>query len=713
MGSLVGRHSNGGQADSGYRAFISYSHADRRVVEWLHGALEGYRIPSKLVGELTPLGPVPARLGKFFRDRDELPAAGDLSAELKAALKKSMFLIVVCSPAAAQSKWVNEEVRQFKLLHGKKRGDGTARVLALIADGDPGDAGGGACFPPALKFHVLPDGSISDDPAEPIAADIRPGGDGKKLALLKLVAGLTGLPLDALVQREAARRQRRAALVSGASLVLVAVMAVLTVLAVQGRREAERQRAQADGLIEYMLTDLREKLEPVGRLEVMDSVGQRALAYYAAQDLSGLDPDALGRRARALHLVGEVRDLRGDGEGALKAFREAERTTAELLARDPKNPDRMFDHAQSVFWVGQTAWAGKDWATAEAKFRRYAELADRMAATGPDDLKWIQEQAYAASNLGILFLARGDARSAEPEFRKLVLLAERLAVREPDSLDRQDMLAQANAWWADSLVEVGQLDSAREARGRELAIYSAMLVDDPRHAPAQIGLGVSQGAIAQLQMFEGDVRGAAARAAIGYESLKALLAQDPENRLWLTSALGVANLLTEALLLDGKLEQASETNRWALAGSRELVGDDTGNSSGDGLLMRARVMEIAVAYMNGEEGRARLLDAALRSDLGRVMRGSETAPLQSSWILLEAMRAADAGWTGDAEARQRQFSEVLADAADNTDPRSRSAAKALAAWQADETLAISARVGRGGEYPIHLILDPIRARTRP
>jgi hypothetical protein len=80
---------------------------------------------------------------------------------------------------------------------------------------------------------------------------------------------------------------RGAAFVTGASLVLTGVMAVLTVLAVQGRREAERQRAQADGLIEYMLTDLRKKLEPVGRLEVMDSVGQRALAYYAAQDLGG------------------------------------------------------------------------------------------------------------------------------------------------------------------------------------------------------------------------------------------------------------------------------------------------------------------------------------------------------------------------------------------------------------------------------------------
>jgi hypothetical protein len=45
-----------GRSGCGYRAFISYSHADRRVVEWLHAALEAHRVPAKLVGELTPLG---------------------------------------------------------------------------------------------------------------------------------------------------------------------------------------------------------------------------------------------------------------------------------------------------------------------------------------------------------------------------------------------------------------------------------------------------------------------------------------------------------------------------------------------------------------------------------------------------------------------------------------------------------------------------------
>jgi hypothetical protein len=61
-----------------YSAFISYSHADTPVAEWLHKALEPYRLPRALVGQESPFGPVPARLPPMFRDRDELPASADL-----------------------------------------------------------------------------------------------------------------------------------------------------------------------------------------------------------------------------------------------------------------------------------------------------------------------------------------------------------------------------------------------------------------------------------------------------------------------------------------------------------------------------------------------------------------------------------------------------------------------------------------------------------
>ncbi|MFN7176359.1 MAG: toll/interleukin-1 receptor domain-containing protein, partial [Thermaurantiacus sp.] len=228
-----------------YLAFLSYSSRDRAHAESLHRRLEGYRVPRRLVGQETGLGPVPARLYPIFRDRDELAASGDLGRDLQEALAESRFLIVLASPAAAASQWVNEEIRTFKSLHGENR------VLVLVLAGEPGasavsEHASEEAFPEALRHRVGPDGAILDIPAEPIAADARPDGDGPRLALLKLVAGLTGVRLDDLVQREAQRRARRLTVVATASIVGMFLATALALYANIQRIEAVEQREIAE-----------------------------------------------------------------------------------------------------------------------------------------------------------------------------------------------------------------------------------------------------------------------------------------------------------------------------------------------------------------------------------------------------------------------------------------------------------------------------------
>ena len=226
-----------------YRAFISYSHQDKAIATWLHTNLERYRLPEKLVGKSTPLGDVPKRLTPIFRDQDELPASGNLGTELQDALSRSLFLIVICSPASAQSKWVDEEIRQFKMLHGSDK------VLALIVDGEPNAKPATAeqeCFSPALKCVVAPNGALTNKTCEPIAADLRKHADGKRLAILKLISGLTALRLDDLVQREAARRMRTLVQISAASFVAAVFAVGLAVYANDRRLDANIQREIAE-----------------------------------------------------------------------------------------------------------------------------------------------------------------------------------------------------------------------------------------------------------------------------------------------------------------------------------------------------------------------------------------------------------------------------------------------------------------------------------
>jgi hypothetical protein len=100
-----------------YWAFISYSHKDEKWAKWLQRNIETYKVYKNLTRVKDGLHDLPNRLFPVFRDRDELAAAADLPEKIRWALEHSRFLVVVCSPNAAQSRWVNEEIRAFKALN--------------------------------------------------------------------------------------------------------------------------------------------------------------------------------------------------------------------------------------------------------------------------------------------------------------------------------------------------------------------------------------------------------------------------------------------------------------------------------------------------------------------------------------------------------------------------------------------------------------------
>ena len=227
-----------------YKAFISYSHHDKDMVNWLHKKLETYRVPKSLVGKKTISGVIGKRLYPIFRDREELPTANELGVAIEKALEESKHLIVVCSPNSAKSNWVNEEIKYFKQLGRKDK------ILSFIIDGKTNVNNGteineSECFPSALKHEFDDDGNLTSTINEPIAADSREGKDGKVNALIKLIAGLIGVGFDELKQRDQSRQQRRLVLLSVFSLLLVAVMTALTLRAVDQQTEAERHQVKA------------------------------------------------------------------------------------------------------------------------------------------------------------------------------------------------------------------------------------------------------------------------------------------------------------------------------------------------------------------------------------------------------------------------------------------------------------------------------------
>ncbi len=222
-----------------YKAFISYSHVDSKWASKLHRKLESFELTKdmKLATNFVtsrPLKPV-------FIDRDELGAAEVLSDSIQAALNESERLIVVCSPASRQSKWVNREIAYFRATFPNRP------VFAFVVDGDPGAdslTDSLAAFPTALVLSDPEDEHSAR--LEPLAADARESADGFKLAFLKLAAGMLGVRFDQLRQRQLRQQQRRWALAGTTSFILMLAFAAIAWQAVVSRDAAKVAQQQAE-----------------------------------------------------------------------------------------------------------------------------------------------------------------------------------------------------------------------------------------------------------------------------------------------------------------------------------------------------------------------------------------------------------------------------------------------------------------------------------
>lgn len=216
--------------DIEYAAFISYRHSptDQSVALAVQKAIEHFKLPRTLS---SPTQVAPGRrLGRVFRDEDELPAAHSLPDRITDALMKSHSLIVVCSPEMRTSMWVKREVETFAYLHG------CDRIFAVLASGNELEN-----IPEILRSKTVigPDGAPRIIATEPLAADFRLESHNRmSLEKLRIIASVAGCDFDDLRQRSQKRKRRIAVSITAMVVLMGCVLGVFGL-----RAHEEHQRA--------------------------------------------------------------------------------------------------------------------------------------------------------------------------------------------------------------------------------------------------------------------------------------------------------------------------------------------------------------------------------------------------------------------------------------------------------------------------------------
>src|SRR6266436_6715053 len=117
-------------------------------------------------------------------------------------------------------------------------------------------------------------------------------------------------------------------------------------------QQAIKARAEAEGLIEFMISDLQDKLKPIGRLDLLDAVNQRVRAYYDAVRGQKESQENLRQRGGMLDNEGDVRRAKGDLPGASTSYRNELEIARKLALQDPANVQWQQDLERSYEKVG-------------------------------------------------------------------------------------------------------------------------------------------------------------------------------------------------------------------------------------------------------------------------------------------------------------------------------------------------------------------------
>ena len=432
-----------------------------------------------------------------------------------------------------------------------------------------------------------PDGTLTDEHEEPIAADARPQGDGKDIARLKLVAGLLGLGLDEIVRRaERARRRRLRNWVAALGL-LTLTFAGLAVWAEINRQEADRQRnnavtslnaaTQTSNDLIYDLA-LRFRHQAGVPSALVRDILARAQKLQAELMASGqTSPDLQHSQASVLSETALTLLGIGDSAGAFAAADRARQILEALLTRSPQDAALQLDLGVVHQRLGSALANSGKTDDAIASFERVRALHQALVDADASNNKARQNLATDYSGLGDLLLTLGKVDEALAAFRTNVDIMQVLVQRNDRNAD----------WWRDlgiAYERVGGVLAQQRKFGEALSFFQQRLKiaqmladDDPANTQSQRNLSVALNKIGDMQLALRKPDEALDAYRKGLALREKLMTGDPENAVWLRDVAISNNLIATVLAVQGKIDDALTAYGQGIDIERKLVARDGSN----------------------------------------------------------------------------------------------------------------------------------------
>jgi tetratricopeptide (TPR) repeat protein len=556
-----------------YDAFISYSHAKDKA---LAGALQS---AMQLLGKPW----YRRRALRLFRDDTSLTATPHLWPSIEKALGQSRFLILMASPEAAASRWVNQELAWWIEHHGPD----TVLIALTAGELDWDEAAGGFRSSEALPLPPALAGKFAD---EPLWIDLRAYREAAsprdaRFADLaaSIAAALHGRAKEDLLSQEV-RQQRRALRLAGSAVALLVVLLGLAgwqwQVARSQRNLAEHNLALATETANNLVFDLAQKFRNSGvPVAIVGDILARARQLQDQLTSSGeISPEL--RHSQAAGLIETALTLMdtGDAKGALAAERQAHDIFQSLLASAPQNIPYRRNLAATDAQIGSILLIGQgDVAGAVASFSDGKAIVATLAKEEPDNAEWEYGLADFDQRIGDARKVQGDLAGALASYRDALAIMTDLVKKAPSNTGWQRDLGIMYGFIGDVLSKQGDLAGAETAYRSGLTINAALAKSDLGNTLWQSDLAKADDRVGDVLSARRDYAGALGAYRDALAIRKALAQSDPGNGDWQRILAISNNKIGGVLETQGDLAGALASYRDGLSIAQALAQKDPGN----------------------------------------------------------------------------------------------------------------------------------------
>jgi eukaryotic-like serine/threonine-protein kinase len=410
-----------------------------------------------------------------------------------------------------------------------------------------------------------------------------------------------------------ARRAERLRIGAAVGFALVALIAVvLDLRASHAERLAAQRRLEAEDLMNFMVGDFADKLRPLGRLDLLDGVAQKALQYLTAENVTSMSNATRLQQAKALQTLAEVGRSRGHATAALQALNQAELLLRANVAAGQHGSEVAKNLGAVSFWQGQIAVDQGHLDEAERKLLAYQDEALRMNELDPGDPDGWIELSYALSSLGTLSHKKGEQEKAVALFEHSIALKQRALEQRPQEQSLQADLADSLSWLASAKSSGGELRAATDLYAQQRALLEQLKIAEPNASVWSYRLAVSNKLIGLLLAAQGRPVEAAASLTTSEEGLGSLLPKDPSNRLWQRERAITGLQIAKLYVSTGRYKEALEKIRAAESSLAELSKVDKKSDEIPRGMALGHYLQALVAFRSGDirSAEARVNEAA-------------------------------------------------------------------------------------------------------